>query len=102
MEALKPSLFESSASMDPFTLSVQNVHYSMFRDHYMGQPSTGIRDNIYSITPKMIQEYHSQFYVGENLVVSAAGDVNANEFNELVNKHFGDAKAKVKGKILNL
>lgn len=59
--------------MDPFKNILQNLHYTSFRDHYMGQPSTGIRENVYNITSDMIRDFHSQHYTGDNIVVSAAG-----------------------------
>lgn len=37
----------------------------------------GIRDNIYSITPEHIKQFHEQFYVGENIIVSGAGEIQS-------------------------
>ena len=51
-----------------------------------------IKDNIYSITSDQIKDYHSQFYVGDNLVVSGAGDIDASRFNEEVAKSFGNVQ----------
>ena len=81
--------------MDPFKTTLQNVHYTAFRDHYLGQPSTGIRENSYSISPDQVKQFHNHFYVGENIVVSGAGEINAAQLNELVNQHFGSARASV-------
>eukprot|EP00919_Chromeraceae_sp_WS-2016_P057345 GHVR01135936.1.p1 GENE.GHVR01135936.1~~GHVR01135936.1.p1 ORF type:complete len:191 (+),score=0.25 GHVR01135936.1:1612-2184(+) len=87
--------------MDPFKLSCENLHYTSFRDHYMGQPSTGIKDNVYSITPEQVKDYHSKFYVGENIVISGAGDIDASRFNNLVNEQFGSVASSVEGVIEN-
>jgi processing peptidase subunit beta len=95
MEALKSTIYNDASNMDPFKNTLQNVHYTSFRDHFLGQPSTGIRENTYSITADQIKQFHNQFYVGENIVVSAAGEVDSNQFNELVNQHFGSARATV-------
>ena len=59
--------------MDPYTVSTESVHYTAFRDHYLGQPSTGIKDNVYAITPEQVKQFHNNFYVGKNIVVSGAG-----------------------------
>ena len=50
VEALKSTVYNNSATMDPFKNTIQMVHYTSFRDHYLGQPNTGIRENTYSIT----------------------------------------------------
>lgn len=67
----------------------------------MGQPTAGIRDNVYSITADQIKEFHSKYYVGNNIVVSAAGEVNAESFNEAVNQHFGNIRQNVEGTVEN-
>ena len=92
VEALKSTVYNNGATMDPFTNTLQMVHYTAFRDHYLGQPNTGIRENTYSITADQVKQFHNQFYVGENIVVSGAGEINSSQFNELVNQHFGSAR----------
>ena len=79
--------------MDPERNAVESIHYTSFRDHALGQPSTGIKDNVYNITPEQVKEFHSTNYVGENIVVSGAGDVNSAQFNEAVSRHFGNVRA---------
>ena len=65
VEAEKASLYRDAGSLkDPERISHENVHYTSFRDHYLGQPSWGVRDNIYSITPEHTKEFHEKFYVG--------------------------------------
>ncbi len=87
--------------MDPFNNTLQMVHYTSFRDHYMGQPSTGIRENSYSISADQVKQFHNQFYVGENIVISGAGDIDASQLTELANQHFGSAKSSVEGQVAN-
>lgn len=41
--------------MDPEKNAHQGIHYTSFRDHSLGQPSTGIRDNVYNITVDQIK-----------------------------------------------
>jgi processing peptidase subunit beta len=76
IEALKSSLHKGASSMDPHTISTESVHYTAFRDHFLGQPSRGIKDVVFSITPEQAKEYHNNFYVGKNIVVSGAGSIN--------------------------
>ena len=73
--------------MDPERNAIESIHYTSFRDHALGQPSTGIKDNVYNISADQVKQFHSTYYVGENIVVSGAGDVNASQFNEVVNKN---------------
>ena len=87
--------------MDPQTVVLNNLHYTSFRDHSLGQPASGIRDNVYSITPEQVKEFHNKYYIGENIVVSGAGDINPTEFRELVNDKFGSIRNKVEGLVDN-
>jgi processing peptidase subunit beta len=41
--------------MDPFKNTIENVHYTSFRDHFLGQPSSGIRENTYLITSDQVK-----------------------------------------------
>ena len=64
IEAVKPEIHINASIMDPERNSQEGAHYTAFRDHSLGQPSTGIRDNIYSITSEQIREFHNKYYVG--------------------------------------
>ncbi len=83
--------------MDPERNAIEAIHYTSFRDHALGQPSYGIRDNIYSINADQIKQFHERYYTGQNIVVAGAGEINVAQFNEAVQKHFGNAKAKSEG-----
>lgn len=76
VEAEKAAIHKNASSMDPEKVVVNNLHYTSFRDHAIGQSNTGIRDNVYSITADQVKEFHSKYYCGNNIVVSAAGEVN--------------------------
>jgi processing peptidase subunit beta len=79
--------------MDPFTVSIESLHFTAFRDHYLGQPAAGIRDVVYSITPEQVKEYHNNFYVGKNIVVSGAGNIDAKALTAEVSSKFGSVPA---------
>lgn len=52
----------------------------------------GIRENIGSITQELLKEFHENNFVGKNVVVVGAGNVNPEQFKDLANKHFGAMK----------
>ena len=81
--------------MDPYDVTREALHYTAFRDHYMGQPSYGIKDVVYSINGDQIKEYHNDFYVGQNIVISGAGNLNPEQLlNEVSNSHFAKVPAE--------
>lgn len=42
----------------------------------MGLPILGSIQNMQTISKEMIEEYHNQNYVGENIILVAAGPIN--------------------------
>lgn len=89
IEALKPTIHKSASSLDPYVVSTESIHYTSYRDHFLGQPSTGLKDVVHSITPEQVRQYHHNFYVGKNIVVSAAGNLDATAFTTEVGNRFG-------------
>lgn len=67
----------------------------------MGQPSHGIRDVVYSISPEQVKEFHHNNYVGKNIVVSGAGNLDACAFVNEVSNHFGAAPASTVSEVPN-
>lgn len=55
----------------------------------LGQPAEGIKDNIPNLTTNHLREFYSNNYVGNNITVSAAGNINFNEFTNYVEESFG-------------
>ena len=89
IEALKPTIVKSASSLDPYVVSTESIHYTSYRDHFLGQPSTGLKDVVPSITADQVRQYHRNFYVGKNIVVSAAGNLDAAAFTAEVGTRFG-------------
>lgn len=56
----------------------------------MGQPSIGNKDVVYSVTPDQVKEFHSNSYVGKNIVVSGAGAIDGSSLVSEVGNHFGN------------
>ena len=52
----------------------------------------GIRENIGTIGVDQLKEFHESNFVGDNIAVVATGNVNAQQFADLANQHFGNIK----------
>jgi processing peptidase subunit beta len=83
VEAEKPGGHKNESSMDPENNAHEQAHYTAFRDHFLGQLVSGIRDNVYSITSQHLKDFHHKYYVSERIVVSGAGNINPDSFNEV-------------------
>src|SRR3954454_21575427 len=57
---------------------------AIFGEHPLGRPIIGTADVISSVPVPEIAAYHSSRYVGSNLVVAAAGNIDHDELVELV------------------
>ena len=79
-------------SRDQFEFTKEALFYTSFRDHMMGQSQYGIRDNIPSIKAEMLQEFHANNFVGENVVFVVSGDINQAEIVETVKKATNELK----------
>ena len=42
----------------------------------MGQPVTGIRENLVNITSDQVKDYHKRHFVGQNVIITGAGNVD--------------------------
>jgi mitochondrial-processing peptidase subunit beta len=100
-EALKASIHARAASMDPYVISTESVHYTAFRDHYLGQPAAGNKDVVYSITPEQVREFHNNHYVGKNIVISGAGEIDGKALASEVSSHFGNVPASRISEVAN-
>lgn len=62
-------------SRDQMETTLENLYYTSYRDHQMGQPSRGNRDNVNNVTAAQVRSWVDSHCVGKNLVVVATGDV---------------------------
>jgi len=53
-------------SRDQLETTLENLYYTSFRDHQMGQPVRGIRENVNNITQNDLNEWVNNFCVGKN------------------------------------
>lgn len=81
LEAEKEAV-EGSAreiSRDQYEQTFESCMYSAFRDHMMGQPSRGNRDNIVNLTSQMVTEHMERTYAGSNVTVVVSGGASHND-----------------------
>jgi predicted Zn-dependent peptidase len=60
---------------------------AVFGDHPLGRPVIGSATVIENVTKRALQAYHRGAYVGANIVVSAAGNVDHRRFLDLISAH---------------
>jgi predicted Zn-dependent peptidase len=56
---------------------------AVFGDHPLGRPVIGTADVIAGISPRALRAYHGGAYVGENVVLAAAGNLRHEQLVEL-------------------
>ena len=64
---------------------IENVHYNVYREHMMGQPTKGDRDNVFNLNEDHIRSFHSTNYYGDNIVVVAVGNIDHERLVDQVN-----------------
>ncbi len=70
---------------------------AVFGNHPLGRPVIGTRDVIATVSRRALAAYHRSMYVGGNIVLAAAGNLDHNAFVRLVEqaqRRPGDAPAK--------
>lgn len=80
---------------------MENVHYNAFRDHMLGQPKKGDRDNVFNISVEQLKEYHAANYYGDNIVVVGTGNINHEELVQQVEKNFSGIQKEAAGQKKN-
>jgi len=67
---------------------MENVHFNTYRDHMMGQPIRGDRDNLRNLTVDQAREFHRNHYYGDNVVLVVVGDVDHAQVVDMAEQHF--------------
>lgn len=81
--------------------TLENVHFNVYREHMMGQPIKGDRDQLQSLSADALRNYKAANYYGDNLVVVGTGDISHEAFVEQVNQHFHTLPKTVEAKTAN-
>ena len=67
---------------------------SFFKDHALGRPILGTRETVRKFDRASVVSFYEQCFTPENMVVSAAGNLQHKPFVELVQKHFAQMKPR--------
>ncbi len=70
------------------------LEYQLYYPHPLSYPIIGTKDTVRSFTREKLFEHLNKFYTAENIVISAAGNLNHEDLVELVMKYFKDARVK--------
>ncbi len=65
---------------------------SFFKDHPLGKPILGTRDTVKKFERSSVLEFYKQCFTPENIVISAAGNLEHKKFVDLVKRHFAQLK----------
>ena len=71
-----------------FETLIENVHFNVYREHMLGQPVKGDRDQLHTLTADHVRDFHTTNYFGDNIVIVGAGNINHDEFVSQVDQHF--------------
>ena len=63
----------------PLETTIEISHRGIYEGQQIGLPILGDIRNMQTINRDMIQQYHDKNYVGDNIYVVAAGDINHDE-----------------------
>ena len=73
---------------DPGTVVREAFASSLFREHPYGRPVEGTEESLARVTRKDLLEFHRHYYVPNNSILAAAGDVTLPELQGAIEKHF--------------
>jgi predicted Zn-dependent peptidase len=62
---------------------------SFWNDHSLGYPILGLKDQVESFERHNVLEFFEQWYTGENLVITAAGNLSHAVLIDLIDRKFG-------------
>lgn len=71
-----------------FETTIENAHFNVYREHMIGQPVKGDRDQVHTLTVDHLRDFHTTNYFGDNIVIVGTGNINHNEFVDQVSQAF--------------
>lgn len=89
---------EQAAENETFNRNAEETileacHFNSFRDHMLGQPIRGDRDNINNLTVDDLNNFKAANYTGENMVVVGTGAIEHEAFVNQVAEMLGGINA---------
>lgn len=67
----------------------ENMLKVNFLTHPYRNPVIGYENDIRSLTPSMLRDFHKKYYVGSNLTIGLVGDIDSEEDIKTIAKYFG-------------
>jgi len=77
----------------PEDLSHEMLQMKVWDDHPLGYQISGTKKIVRSITREQINDFMDTYYVGENMIISIAGQFDQEVLMELLEEKFGDIKS---------
>ena len=74
---------------DQETSLLESCHFNSFRDHMLGQPIRGDRDNLQNLSVDDLRSFKAANYTGENMVVVGTGAIDHEAFVNQVAEMLG-------------
>ena len=81
-------LQEMYSGDSPLDVANQKFTWACFVDQSLGRPIIGYEETVKSITQEQAYCFYKQHYVGNNIIVSAVGDIKHTKFVELVSEYY--------------
>jgi predicted Zn-dependent peptidase len=81
---------------DPEDLVFEAFNNTIWGEHNLSAPTLGRKDTVASLTRDDLLKFIEDYYTPDNVTVSAAGHIKHDTLVEIVDKHFGSLKGKVK------
>jgi predicted Zn-dependent peptidase len=78
----------------PEDLVHEMLQQRIWKDHPLGYIISGTKKIVRKVTKEQIQEFMDYHYVGENMIISVAGNIKSSEILKLLEEKFGSIKAK--------
>ena len=78
IEVISEEILLSASNETPLNLALGYIN-----KEYKGTDIVGTKENLYNITPEMIKEYATKYFVAENLIASVVSNLS---LEEIVNK----------------
>lgn len=63
---------------------------TIFKDHSLGMPILGTKENLRAMNRDILLEYMKEYYVPDNTVISVAGNFDEKELISAIKEKFGD------------
>jgi len=70
---------------------------NFWKDHPLGKPILGTKETVRSFEQEKILDYYRRRFVPNNMIISAAGNLNHRRFVELIREHFAGLNAVPNG-----